>query len=174
MLDVLLSAVIAIATVVIAAAAWLQLRPLAKNVLVLSKQIEQSREADVRTAQERRIWATVAIVERYDTDPVVEGYCERIWEASEGGKNYSSEKLNKRDVIGLLNFFSGIAIGIDQGLYVEEIVKDHLHLSIRKAVENFLHTGICERNGYESLLKLYDKWFPIQTETEFKADRQTL
>lgn len=139
-----------IATIATALAAWRQL-------------------SQVKAARWQKIWATVAAVERYDTDPVIDAYCQRLWDASDDGTNYKKPEINKRDIIGLLNFFNGIATGCKQGVYVESIVKDNLQLPIKKAVEKFIRGGIIDEEGYGPLLELYEDWFKKKTEVGFKA-----
>ena len=174
MLDLLLSTVTAVATVAIAAAAWRQLPLLTEQVKSLSNQVKQSREfADGAAAREQkavhrqREMRTVEVVERCDSDPVFEAASKRVWEASNGGEDYT--KADRRDIIVITNYFSTLATGIKQGIYIEEIVKDSLKSSIKKVVEKFLHTGMVDKEEHKSLLSLYSDWFPESSDTEYKT-----
>ena len=148
----------AISTVAIAIAAVWQL-PL------IRKQIRAQRE-------EQKKWATVAACERYDTDPTLHAITQRIWTASSQGRDYTNLDLLRHDVISLLNYLDALAIGVEQRLYIEEIVKDSMQLVIKKAVEQFLLTDppgkFCETEGYENLIHLYRKWNPVHGTTQYK------
>ena len=44
----------------------------------------------------------------------------------------------QRPAIIVLNFLDGIAIGVGQGLYIEELAKDHLKTIVNSHVQNLL------------------------------------
>jgi len=145
-------------TAILAFAAWKQLPMIAGQVRALAEQIRLSREAEANAERRQREWETVRACERYDVDPVLEAVTSRIHASSNKGTDYST--VEKRDLICLLNYFDGLAVGIEQGLYIEGIVRDHLGLIIDKLVQRFLIANLVEKQGYDNLLRLYDRWHP--------------
>ena len=60
-----------------------------------------------------------------------------------------------------MNYFAALAIGIDQGIYVESIVRDNLKENIERAVDVFITPEYSEhikRSDLESLVRLREKW----------------
>jgi hypothetical protein len=119
-------------------------------------------------------WATIKACERYDSEPSINQYARKIWEESKSGTDYVNVDNILHDIIGLMNYLDSLAIGVDQGVYNEQIVKDHMKSSIYKSVKAFIKgesgevDGIAwkaakplvDAKGFPCLLKLYDKWFP--------------
>jgi len=111
--NLLFAAVSAVATVGLVIIAWKQL-------------------GDIKQGQ--RNWATLQVCDKYDLDPIIRTVVSRL-------KNYENTRLDetvapvdanngygsKDDSITLLNYFDAIAIGMEQGFYVEDIVTDHLY-----------------------------------------------
>lgn len=126
--------VTAAATVVVAVAAWIQLPLISRQVRELSEQIRLSREAEQNAERRLREWETLKACQRYDYDPVLEAAPRRVARASVGGTDYRNPGIEKRDIVTLLNYLDGLAIGIEQGLYLENIVKDHLSVVFDHAV----------------------------------------
>ena len=152
----------------IAYGALRQLPLIATQVKALSDQIQQTREAEARAAENTRVWKTTEACRHLDSDPIFEAASKRIWDASDGGKKYDKGKLEERDLIIVLNYLETLAIGVRQGLYVEKIVKDHLEPAITKGVEKFVLTGLVEKDqndNFEQLLALYYQWHPQKSPT---------
>jgi len=72
----------------------------------------------------------------------------------------SEPKFDRRDIICLVNYLDDLATGIAQGLYIEDIIRDHVSSIFKHAVENFIHTGLIDNQGIEKVVTLYDRWFP--------------
>ena len=75
-------------------------------------------------------------------------------------------------MITFLNYLDGIAIGIEQNLYIELLAHDHIALILKTHVEKALVGTELEQfkidpAGYERLVKLYKKW--TNAPTAFKA-----
>ncbi len=107
-----------------------------------------------------REWETLKAVERYDFDPTLEAATQRIWIASECGKNYYNPAVDKRDIICVMNYLDGLATGMEQNLYIEAVIKDHMSAVYKHAVENFVHTGIIDPVNIRKVVAAYDRWFP--------------
>ena len=107
-------------------------------------------------------WATIRACNVYDTDPVLNEATAEIFALSKGS-NYSYENLQPamHSVLTLLNYFCSMAIGIDQGIYVESIVKDNLQENIERAVDVFITPDFAryiKRSDLESLVRLRESW----------------
>jgi hypothetical protein len=61
------------------------------------------------------------------------------------------------------NFLDAIAIGIEQGLYIENLAWDHLDAIVKRHVKRFIDSGIIEKAGLERedflrLIDSRDRW----------------
>jgi hypothetical protein len=158
-------------TAVLAIAACYQLPLLRKQLKALSDQLAETREADAAQATrhkeaidaaERRLLETRTMdaCHKVDTDPVLTACSKRIWEASDGGTNYKTGRVDEHDLILVLNYIDGLAIGILQEVYAAEIVKDHTGLMFRKAVECIFPSGVITPDGYEALIEVHKRFYP--------------
>jgi hypothetical protein len=175
--------VTAVCTGAIALAAWVQLPLISRQVSGLSEQIRLSRvaeeNADRRTREseenaKRRTWEweTLKACNQYDTDPILEGAMLRIYNGSERGKNYRNTAVDHRDMIIVLNYLSGLATGIKQDLYIEDIIKDHMAIVVRKHVTDLIESGIVSKDGYHTLLTLHNRW--SQEDINYQSGRGSL
>ncbi|MFC1789275.1 hypothetical protein ACFLZE_05120 [Thermodesulfobacteriota bacterium] len=127
-------------------------------------------------------WKTVAACDLYLTDPILFNNSKRIWERSNSGTDYTSCRRDDQDTIQLLNYFESLSVGIEQRIYVEEIVKDNLEHSIQKAVKVFIKGESGTIHGkswivkekkfakeyFPFLVKLYDRWFKEDPKPHFE------
>ena len=157
----------AIFTGAVAVAAWVQLPLISRQVRGLSEQIRLSREADQNAERRTREWETLKACDRYDVDPILDAAMLRIYTCSERGTNYRNETIDKRDFLCVLNYLDSLATGIQQNLYIEEIIKDHMALVVRKHVTDLLESGIVEREGYHNLLAVHNRW--LQQDVNYRA-----
>ena len=68
--------------------------------------------------------------------PPIKAASENLWQASNHGTDYTKlTEANKFDAITLLNYLEGVAIGIFQNIYVEQMTRDYLQEIVRKAVK---------------------------------------
>ncbi len=151
----------AIATLALAVAAWVQLPIVARQLSALSEQIKLTREAEANAARRLREWETLKACQIYDSDPTLDEATKRIWIASCKGTNYASASVDTRDMICLLNYLDGLSIGIEQELYIEKVVKDHLGPVFNHAVTDFVESGLVNKDGLESLMRVHAKWFRV-------------
>jgi hypothetical protein len=157
----------ALATVVLAIAAWLQLPMIARQVRGLSEQIRLSREAEQHAERRTREWETLKACERYNTDPVLEKATMRLWYASNGTTDYKLPGVQQRDIHILLNYLDGIAVGVGQGLYIETLVKDHLGPVFDHAVVEIVEKTLKDRVGIEAMSALHAQWFRGAPKTSY-------
>jgi hypothetical protein len=161
--------VTAVATVVLAIAAAIQLPLIVRQVRALAEQMKLSREAERNAERRVREWETLKACQRYDFDPVLNDATRRIWIASRCGTDYRHEDVDRRDIILLLNYLDGIAIGIEQGLYIESMVQDHLSQMFDRAVRCFIEAGIVEGTALTNLLAVHARWFKRPRNTEYQS-----
>jgi hypothetical protein len=90
-------------------------------------------------------------------------------------------KAIERDVVVILNYLDGIAIGVGQGLYIEELARDHLRNIVEYHVSHLMKSsskskfGEIGENDYLFLLDMNSKWARSQpyykSETENSRGR---
>jgi hypothetical protein len=160
------TAVAAVAAVGASIIAWVQLDK-------LREQIRQSSEQDRRRN-------TLEACQRFERDDLLKEAMKNVWEASDGGTDYT--KLTAAcsfDVLTLLNYFDGIAIGIIERVYIDEMARDYLEDSLNKAVKALIlgESGdgwkaskpFFPEKEFASLCKLYHTWNP-ESQVAYNAD----
>ena len=119
--------IIAIGTAVAALASVLLLIVAIVQLRGLRDQIKQA------TDQERRR-NTLAAIQRVEGDAPIKGARGKLWEASDNGTDYTKlTSAHEFDAVTLLNYLEGVAIGIEQDIYVEKMAKDYLKEIVHKA-----------------------------------------
>jgi hypothetical protein len=165
------SVLLLVTSVVLAVVAVWQLPMIAKQIKAQSEQLR------VQGERERK-WATVRECARYTSDPIIYEATARIWKATEGGKNYGKhDTIDKHDIITVLNYLEGIAVGVTQGLLVEAIVKDHFDVAISKIIKVYFEgedgptwsvdEPMFKGDEYRVLRSLYRKWETRSPETSY-------
>jgi hypothetical protein len=120
------------------------------------KQLQQARD-------ESRKWKTLEVCQAYEQNPCIEGSARRVYESCQSGELAKNPKTFGRDAITLLNYLDGVAIGVSQGLYIENLAKDHLKEIVSANVKRFLLDGKPELFGiddrdYQFLLAMHSQW----------------
>lgn len=136
----------------------------------LAEQIRLTRDAEHRAAIRSQEWETLKACQRYDFDPVLEQATARIALTAGHLRDYSRLAKEDRDVVCLLNYLDGLATGIAQKLYIEDMVRDHLAPVFDHAVVNFIETGTIDRVGYAKLLALHARWFQPSSPTGYQSN----
>jgi hypothetical protein len=107
-------------------------------------------------------WQTLAACEKYDLDPVLDRCARKLAKAGTKKIRKNPERY-KVEMITVLNYLDGVAIGIEQNLYVESIAWDHLEPMLIDHVTTHL-TGPkaavfgFDQQEYARLIKLSNKW----------------
>lgn len=148
----------ALATSILAYAAIKQLPLIAKQVSNLSDQIRLSREAEANAERRDREYRTLEAIQRYAFDPVLDAAIRRIRDASNEGEDYRRIQVKKFDLVCVLNYLDTIATGIEQGLYIEDMVKDHMSPVFHKYVTEWIKSGIVGESGFRALVELHGGW----------------
>lgn len=122
----------------------------------LKKITEQTKAAN----DQKKKWASIAACERYDSDPILDEATKVIWNKRQSPTDYSNVKEYEREVIILLNYLDSLAIGVEQKLYFETIIRDHMEPIINHAVEKFLLVDPCifNKKDLQALVDLYNRW----------------
>lgn len=109
---------------------------------------------------------TLDFCNRYDQDPILDLCLRRLWEARRSGDLKKDSEAYRPDIATLLNYLDSLAVGIEQGLYIEELARDHIEPLIHRHVNQYLTTDAIshlrlewlERSNYTSLVKLSERW----------------
>jgi hypothetical protein len=143
----------------------------ASQVPLLIRQLKaHGNQMTIEDDRERK-WATVRACDRFTNDPIIFEVSRRIWDASLQGTDYTDlSSIDRFDVAVLLNYLEGMAVGIAQGIYMENIIKDHFTPAIDKAVRVFLRgesgdgwkakEAVLPEQSFRYLIGLHSKWFP--------------
>ena len=152
------TAVMAVATIGLAIVATRQLS-------ALIEQLKLAREADERADRRLIETNTLRVCEFIYRDPVVYTASQRIWAASDDGTEYGNADIASHDLIVVLNYLDGIAIGIKQRVYSAEIVKDHMESTFVKIID-VIRPAVVPRilpdwKGYEAITELRNGWLMV-------------
>ncbi len=115
------------------------------------------------TKEENRKWKTLEVCQAYEQNPCIEGAARRVYESKKIGELAKDPKRFGRDAITLLNYLDGVAIGVRQGLYIEDLARDHLKEIVSANVTRFLLCGKPESfeiddRDYQFLLAMHSQW----------------
>ena len=139
----------------------------------LKKQIKQAAEQDSRRN-------TLEACQRFEKDPIIKDARKMLWAVTNNGTDYTIlTDEHKFNALTLLNYFQGLAIGIEQNVYIEQMVKDFLQEHLEKEVKALIKgesgkgwnatKNLCNAVDFDALCKLYDKWFPKKS-PEYRAE----
>jgi hypothetical protein len=94
-----------------------------------------------RTRSENRKWKTLEICSQFELNAQVAAANEKLQEPFRAGVpgRDACEQLAPKAIL-LLNYLDGIAIGVGQGLYIEELAKDHLRAIVNSRVRDLLES----------------------------------
>jgi len=112
---------------------------------------------------------TLEAVRRYETDPQLREAIRSNYEKTNQGTDYTLlDESDRFNIITILNYFDGIACGIEQGLLSEPLIKDYLQFVLDKNVRALLRgqsgpdweagTPLVEPDNYTVLLDLHERW----------------
>jgi phosphoribosylformylglycinamidine (FGAM) synthase PurS component len=167
----LATAFLAILTAVVAVVALRQLALLHKQIELLTLQITQAKDAaaeqskaylETRMAEEKRHIETntLQMCQIYFSNPVIHEAANRVYVATDNGKNYDKAKLPEyqHDLITVLNYLNGIGVGVQENLFSGEIVRDHMPNTISKVVDVIIPALIDRPGDYQALIDLRKSW----------------
>ena len=118
--------------------------------------------AQLRAERERRLESeTLQSCTRFDIDPILYQANRRIWDAARNGPDRSKvdyTKADEHDVITVANYLDGIAIGVLQGLYSDEIVRDHLGPSMGRYINTIIPAVFGNKDDYDAMVDVCSAW----------------
>ena len=89
--------------------------------------------------REQKNWETLKACERYESDQVLTQCLMALREARLDSKLTAEPRRYSLEMSTILNYLEGIAIGVEQGFYDKNIVRDHLEIIMRGHVRNSLN-----------------------------------
>jgi hypothetical protein len=115
---------------------------------------------------ENRQWETLKACDRYTFDPILDA-CLRKLRDAKAAKSYDGQEKNYRfEITTVLNCLEGIAVGIYQGVYIEDLARDHLQGVVTEHVNEYLKDGAPRKIDFEAgafpyVIALSDRWTEI-------------
>lgn len=142
-------------------------------VLVGWQQISSIRSQNAEQMNAQRIesikWKTIEACNIYDFDPIIHECLIKTFQHTQKNLDDHQKKDLKVYVTSILNYLDGIAIGLDQGVYDEDIVKDHMQYIFKLHVSQYLSSReVAKSYGLEidhftHLVSLDAKWRHVKT-----------
>jgi hypothetical protein len=131
------------------------------------------------THLESKKWKTLEICAQYELNDNISDSAKNIFIAFAKGEP-DDEACNavSRDAVVILNYLDGIAIGVGQGLYIEELARDHLRNIAEDHVSRLLKPPAkakfkeIDENDYLFLIDMHSKW--ARSQTYYKSETEKL
>lgn len=115
--------------------------------------------------RENRLTQTLIACGLYDTNQVIFSACQTIMKAKDAGTLERDAYSLRLEILTVLNFLDAIAIGVSQGMYVKELVKEHMSGIMARHVRELINSPVgaasgCNAEYYPRLLALNAEWSP--------------
>jgi hypothetical protein len=112
---------------------------------------------------ENKKTSTLNACSNYEQNPNIYDALQKLWAALENGDLEREPRKFRPQINVVLNFLDAIAIGIEQGLYLENLAWDHLDAIVKRNVKRFIDSGVIEKVGLERedfirLIDMRDRW----------------
>ena len=106
---------------------------------------------------------TIAICEKWDTDPVIDQCLRRLAEGWKTNDIFNNPRTFRIDAVSILNFLETLCTGIELGIYDEKLVKEFHKDTISDQIVDYIQNGLIEKmdleiESYESLQRIHQKW----------------
>jgi hypothetical protein len=110
---------------------------------------------------DQRKWATLQACDRYDSDPFIQNAVEKLTLVNPA----MDDKARDLYVTRLLNYFSSIAIGLDQDFYDDTIARAHIGYLVVHWFDYIVskpdwYSAEATRRDFPDLARLVDRWTP--------------
>lgn len=106
---------------------------------------------------------TLSACDRYDTDPIIDASLRELRLLLRDPE--SAEKgLLKLPTTTILNYLDSIAVGVEQGLYIESLARDHLKAIVIKHTDDYLRDESVARKiglnpaNFTTLTAMASRW----------------
>jgi hypothetical protein len=131
----------------------------AATILLVGVGLYQIRS--IREEEKRK--RTLDICAQYETNIVLHLCVTRIAMARDSGALETNPRPYRSYMVGILNYLESVQIGIDQGLYDEEIAFDQLEDVVRGHVNRYIDSGLILRAGsdpqnFRRVMMMRDRW----------------
>jgi hypothetical protein len=115
---------------------------------------------------ETRQWETLKACDRYNYDPILDACLRKLRDVKKAGNFEGHEKEFRLEITTILNCLEGIAVGIYQGVYIEDLARDHLQGVVTDHVNEYLKAGAPRKidfdaAGFPYVIALSDRWTEI-------------
>jgi hypothetical protein len=131
------------------------------------------------THLESKKWKTLEICAQYELNEKISDSAKSIFAVfSTGDPDGKTCKTIARDAIVILNYLDGIAIGVGQGLYIEELAREHLRNIVEYHVSLLLKSSAkssfkdIDENDYLFLIDMHSKW--ARSQTYYKSEEENI
>lgn len=99
----------------------------------------------------------------YEANPVLSEAATTLRTAKDSGDLEKDPKKYRNQLVVLLNYLDGIAIGIAQGIFIEDLAWDHMNAIVARHLNTYVDSGLLQkadvmREDYVCLLELRDRW----------------
>jgi hypothetical protein len=117
--------------------------------------------------KENRLERTLTACNRYEADIVIERCVRRLRTARRSGRFAANPAAYEHDAIMVLNYLDTIAIGIQQGLYDENLAFDHAASIVQFYFETYLNPETAKKVGlvpkeYDRLCRMAQSWSNVK------------
>jgi hypothetical protein len=142
---------------------------------------EKAQKAAMKAETERR---TLDACRSFHTDPTLFEIKRKMFEARHADDPAKGVWKIRREVVNYLNFIESLCIGIEQGIYDEQIVFDNLSIHVLGAVEYFIdrhpisnpNGDLVVRSDFHPLLRVQQRFAQLElglrSPTTYRADGQ--
>lgn len=125
------------------------------------------RLSDIFNRNENKRERTLNACNRYESDVVVEGCVRRLRTAMDSDELKGKERSFRQDAIVLLNYLDTLAIGVQQGLYDENLAFDHTNAIVQKWYDLLLNYETAKTFGidlkdYNRLCGMAQRWANVE------------
>jgi hypothetical protein len=108
---------------------------------------------------------TIMACEKYDTDPILDRCCQVLKECKDNGTVETNPQACRLEMFSVLNYLEGIAIGVEDGFYVNEIARAYMHPIFKTYIKEYIDSGLADRadpslvqDSYDRLVAVSKKW----------------
>ena len=118
---------------------------------------------------------TLEIVSKYDHDPVLDRALRRTARARDSKLLFTNTMDYRTDIVAVMNYFETIAIGIKQGMFIEEMVRDFMEPIVKSHIDEIEKEKLFEKiaadpDYFEHICELNEGWKP-KSKMHFRGDR---
>lgn len=96
----------------------------------------------IRIRQENKRDRTLRMCVDYNIDPIIDASARSLRKAHQDGAFQSDPNAFRSDIATIFNYFDMIAVGVEQGLLIDNLARDHLQNIIREYEDTYFRPDI--------------------------------